>query len=99
MNDLAKSLDEGTQTDVIFLDFSKAFDKVCHKYLSHKLYHYGMCGNLLAWLKNFLSNRTQCVVLDGKQSQSAAVTSGLPQGAVLAPLLFLCFINDLYQIR
>ena len=58
-----------------------------------------MCGNLLAWLKNFLSNRTQCVVLDGKQSQPAAVTSGLPQGAVLAPLLFLCFINDLYQIR
>ena len=54
INDLAKSLGEGTQTDVIVLDFSKSSDKVCHKYLLHKLYHYGNCGNLLAWLKNFL---------------------------------------------
>ena len=78
INDLAKSLDEGTQTDDIFFDFSKAFDKVCHKYLLHKLYHYGFQGNLLAWLKNFLSNRIKCVVLDGKQSQPVVVTSGLP---------------------
>ena len=88
-------MDEGTQTDVILLDFSKAFNKACHKYLLHKLYHYGIHGNLLAWIKNFLSNRTHCVVLDGKQSQPAAVTSGVSQGTVLAPLLFLCFINDL----
>ena len=99
INDLAKSLDEGTQTDVIFLDFSKAFDKVCHKYLLHKLYHYGIHGNLLAWPKNFLTNRTQCVVLDGKQSQPAAVTSGIPHRTVLAPLLSLCVLKMTYQIK
>ena len=91
INDLAKSLDEGTQTDVIFLDFSNTFYKVCHKYLLHKLYHYGIHGNLLTCrLENFLSNRIQCVVLDSKQSQPT------PYGStVVTPLLFLCFINDL----
>ena len=73
----------------MFLDFSKTFNKVC------KLYHYGIRGNLLAWLNNFLSNRIQWVVLDDKQSQPTVVTSGLPQGTALATLLFLCFINEL----
>ena len=87
--------DRNEQTDVIFLDFSKAFDKVSHQHLFHKLHYYGIRGDLLTWIKSFVSNRVQQVVVDGQQSNLAAVTSGVPQGTVLAPLLVLCFINDL----
>ena len=83
------------QTDVILLDFSKAFDKVSHQHLFHKLYHYSVRGNLLEWLKDFLTDRSQRVLVNGEQSDSGNVTYGTPQGTVLAPLLFLCFINDL----
>ena len=95
VNDLAKSLNEGDQLDVVLLDFSKAFDKVNHRKLCLKLEHYGIRGELLNWIKNCLSNRTEKVIVEGKISDSITVILEVPQGIVLGPLFFLQYINDL----
>ena len=79
------------------LDFEKAFDTVPHELLKFKLHQYGLLKQVLIWISEFLSNRTQSVVVNGSASQSKSVVSGAPQGTVLGPILFIIFINDTLQ--
>ena len=98
IDDIASSLNEWGQCDVLFLDFSKAFHRVPHSHLIYKLNHYGICGPLLKWLESFLTNnRSQHVILNNCTSHETSVLSGIPQGTILAPLLFLLYVNDLPQ--
>ena len=91
----ADTLDKSGSSHVIYLDFSKAFDTVPHKRLLLKLEHIGIKGELLDWIKGFLSNRRQRVLCDGVTSCWEGVISGVPQGSILGPLLFIIYVNDI----
>lgn len=94
-DDLCQSLDKQCTSQAIFFDISKAFDRVWHRGLIYKLYAIGIRDMLLEWIKDYLSDRTQAVVIKGCMSNYRCVHSGVPQGSVLGPLLFLVYINDI----
>ena len=95
IDDVTKNMANSVQTDALIMDFSKAFDKVSHNLLTHKLNYYGIQGKTNTWIHNFLSNRTQAVLLELETSDYIPVMSGFPQGSVLGPSLFLFYINDI----
>ena len=91
-------VDRGLVVDLVFFDYSKAFDKVCHQVLLAKLYDLGICPQIVSWIRGFLVTREMKVRVSGSLSHSESVRSGVPQGSVLGPLLFLLYVNHVVSM-
>ena len=99
LKDISNANDNNSKdvTLAVFLDLSKAFDTISHKILINKLEHYGIRGICKNWFANYLCNRTQYTDIDGFQSSRMHISTGVPQGSILGPVLFLVYINDIYK--